>query len=81
MSPDSLILAALIVPLAGAVLIGLAGRFSPNLREAVTLVTAGLLIFVVWSLLPTVYDGGRPSAQLAEVLPGIDIAFRVEPLG
>jgi multicomponent Na+:H+ antiporter subunit D len=81
MSPETLILAALIVPLAGALLIGLTGRVSPNLRETVTLTTAGLLIFFVWSLLPTVYEGGRPGLQLAEVLPGIEIAFRVEPLG
>ncbi len=81
MNPESLILAALIVPLAGALLIGLAGRISPNLRELVTLTTAGLLIFCVWSLLPTLYQGGRPGVHLVEVLPGIDIAFRVEPLG
>ena len=81
MTPETLILAALIVPLAGAVLIGLTGRLSPNLRETVTLVTSGLLIFVVWSLLPTVYDGGRPAVQGFEVLPGIAIAFKVEPLG
>ncbi|MBT8049047.1 MAG: monovalent cation/H+ antiporter subunit D family protein [Xanthomonadales bacterium] len=81
MSPETLILAALSIPLAGALLIGLTGRVSPNLREIVTLTTAGLLIFCVWSLLPFVYQGGRPGVQLAEVLPGIEIAFRVEPLG
>ncbi|NNL95189.1 MAG: monovalent cation/H+ antiporter subunit D family protein, partial [Xanthomonadales bacterium] len=69
MSPETLILAALSIPLAGALLIGLTGRVSPNLREIVTLTTAGLLIFCVWSLLPFVYQGGRPGVQLAEVLP------------
>ena len=81
MNLESLILAALIVPLAGALLIGLAGRINPNLRELVTLTTAGLLIFCVWSLLPAIYQGDRPGLQLAEVLPGIHIAFQVEPLG
>lgn len=81
MNMESLILAALIVPLAGALLIGLAGRINPNLRELVTLTTAGLLIFCVWSLLPAIYQGDRPGLQLAEVLPGIHIAFQVEPLG
>ena len=81
MNMESLILAALIVPLAGALLIGLAGRISPNLRELVTLTTSGLLIFCVWSLLPAIYQGDRPGLQLAEVLPGIHIAFQVEPLG
>jgi multicomponent Na+:H+ antiporter subunit D len=78
---ESLILAALAVPLAGAVLIGLTGRVSANLREAVTLITASGLIYCVWSLLPTVYAGGRPGLTVGEVLPGIELAFRVEPLG
>ena len=37
MSPETTILLALCVPLAGALLIGLAGRVSPNLRETMTL--------------------------------------------
>ena len=44
MSAQFLILAALAVPLAGALLIGIAGRISANLRETITLVTAGMLI-------------------------------------
>jgi len=81
MNPEALLLAALGVPLVGALLIGLAGRANANLREATTLITAGGLIFSVWSLLPGVFDGRRPGVTLAEVLPGIDLAFRVEPLG
>ncbi|MEO8079348.1 MAG: proton-conducting transporter membrane subunit [Caldimonas sp.] len=80
MTNESLILAALLVPLAGAGLIAAAGRF-PNLREGVTLLTAGLLLACVVSLLPSVLAGGRPAAVLLEVLPGLAIAFRVEPLG
>lgn len=81
MSPETAILAALVVPLAGAVLIGLAGRISANLRDSFTLLTALALIFCVWSLLPEVYAQGRPGLRLVEVLPGIEIAFKVEPLG
>ena len=81
MNTESLILAALAVPLTGAVLIGLTGRVSANLREAVTLITAAGLIYCVWSLLPAVYEGGRPERTLGEVLPRIELAFRVEPLG
>jgi len=81
MNPETLLLAALGVPLVGALLIGLAGRVNANLREATTLITAGGLIFSVWSLLPGVFEGRRPGVTLAEVLPGIDLAFRVEPLG
>jgi len=75
------ILAALAVPLAGALGILLAGRVSANLRETVTLVTATLLAVVVWSLLPELMAGARPAVSVAEVVPGIEIAFRVEPLG
>ena len=81
MSPETAILAAVCVPLVGAIGIGLAGRVSENLREAVTFITAGTLIYVVWSLLPGLFDGTRPSVDLFEVLPGITIGFAVEPLG
>ena len=81
MSAENAILAAIFGPLAGALAIALAGRVSANLRESVTLVTAAGLIGVVWSLLPEVYAGGRPAVGLAELVPGIEIAFRVEPLG
>ncbi|MGD8349924.1 MAG: monovalent cation/H+ antiporter subunit D family protein [Gammaproteobacteria bacterium] len=72
---------AFVLPLAGAVGIAFAGRISPNLREGVTLVTAGALAWTVWSLLPELMAGGRPELSLFEILPGIEIAFRVEPLG
>ena len=82
MSADKLILAALLIPLAGALGIGLAGRYlGPNLRETVTFVTALSLAAVVWQIVPIVYAGGRPALMLVEILPGIEIAFTVEPLG
>jgi multicomponent Na+:H+ antiporter subunit D len=80
-SAESTILFALILPLAGAAGIALAGRFNANLRETVTLATAGGLAMVVWSLLPAVLAGGRPGVILTELMPGVEIAFRVEPLG
>jgi len=72
---------ALALPLAGAVGIALAGRINANLREAVTLATAGALAWTVWGLLPELMAGGRPSLSLFEIVPGIEIAFKVEPLG
>lgn len=81
MNPESAIIAALLVPLAGAVGILATGRIHQNLREAVTLVTAGSLAWVVWGLLPLVNDGGRPAVEVAQLLPGLSIAFMVEPLG
>jgi len=80
-SGSTTVLAALAVPLAGALGILLAGRLSANLRETVTLATAVILAVVVWSLIPELMAGGRPALSVAEVMPGIEIAFRVEPLG
>ena len=81
MSVETQILLALALPLAGALGIALAGRVGANLREAVTLTTAGALAWNVWSLIPMVMDGDRPSVTAARVLPGVDIAFEIEPLG
>jgi multicomponent Na+:H+ antiporter subunit D len=75
-----LIAAALLVPAVGGVLIALAGRW-PNLREAATLGTAALLFTVVLGLLPEVLAGGRPQLAVIEMLPGLSIGFRLEPLG
>ena len=55
MSP---LLLALAIPLFGAVGIALAHRL-PNVRETVTLATAGLLFLSVASLLPAVLAGER----------------------
>lgn len=78
---SDLILLALVVPLIGAIGIAAASRISPNAREAVTLITAATLAWVVWSLVPELMQGGRPSLFVSEVVPGVEIAFRVEPLG
>ncbi len=73
-------LLAVVLPLLGAPLIGLLGR-RPNLREAATLATGGALFFVVLSLVPDVLAGSRPGLQILEVMPGLALAFEVEPLG
>jgi len=80
MTPEGSILGAIAVPLAGAALIGAAHRM-PNLREGVTLVTAAALFLLVASLAPEVLAGGRPGVHVVEVMPDINLAFRVEPLG
>ncbi|WP_313952530.1 monovalent cation/H+ antiporter subunit D family protein [Accumulibacter sp.] len=77
---ESLIVAALVVPTVGAALIALCHQ-QPNLRETATLATAATLLFCVVSLLPTILAGERPGVHLTEVLPGLELAFSVEPLG
>jgi len=75
-----LIAASLLVPMAGAVGIALAGRW-PNVRESVTLATAAALLACVLQLLPKVLAGSVPQLFVLEMLPGIALGFRVEPLG
>ncbi|MEE8393211.1 MAG: proton-conducting transporter membrane subunit, partial [Rhodospirillales bacterium] len=74
------ILLALLTPLGGAFLI-LLFRTSPNLRESMTLLSAFTLFGLVASLVPEVSSGGRPALELLEMMPGLSIAFVVEPLG
>ena len=80
-------LLALYLPLLGALLISLAGRW-PNLREGVTLVTAGALLYVVAGMVPGVLApdfwagyATAPALKLVEVLPAVWLELKVEPLG
>jgi multicomponent Na+:H+ antiporter subunit D len=74
------VLAAVAIPFVGAALIPIFHRM-PNVREAVTLATAGALFVAVTSLLGPVLAGARPEALDIQVVPGLALAFKVEPLG
>ena len=80
MNPGELALLALVIPAAGAVLVGLL-RASPNLREAASLITGGVLLGVVMQIHRAVSAGETPRFVLAEPLPGIPLELVVEPLG
>ncbi len=80
MNTEHFILVALALPVIGAVGIALAGKW-PNLRETVTIATAVALFASVIQLLDPVLAGQRPEQILFEPLPGLPVAFRVEPLG
>ena len=72
---------AVLWPLLGAVLVALLGKW-PNIRETASLLTgASLFTMIVGVILPSVQAGGRPRIDLIEVLPGLNLAFEVEPLG
>jgi multicomponent Na+:H+ antiporter subunit D len=79
-SPERLILLAVLVPFVGALIIPLFHK-APNLRETATLATSGALFIAVASLLAPVLGGTRPGAQVIEVAPGLALAVKVEPLG
>ena len=80
MTPELALILALIIPIIGAFLIAMADK-SPNRRELCTLLTAFVLFADVLYLLVEVSAGARPQVQLWQVLPGLDLAFAIEPLG
>lgn len=81
MTPDMLILASLVIPVVGAVLVGLTGR-NPNLREGMTAIASLATFGCVAALVPAVVSGDLPELVVFEaMLPNVPLAFRVEPLG
>jgi len=70
----------MLVPAAAVFGIVAADR-SPNLREAVTLTASAVLLILVFSLYRITASGETVSADLFEIIPGLSIYFRIEPLG
>jgi len=79
-SAETIVVLAPLVPVAAAVLAALLHRW-PNLREAASVAAAIMLIACLVALLPSVLAGARPAVRFPEMLPGLAIAFEVEPLG
>jgi multicomponent Na+:H+ antiporter subunit D len=80
MTGASLIALALLLPGATGLLIPLFST-RPNVREATTLIGSVALFAAILLLLPDVLAGGRPALHVVDILPGLSIAFSVEPLG
>ncbi|NNF27979.1 MAG: monovalent cation/H+ antiporter subunit D family protein, partial [Gemmatimonadetes bacterium] len=80
MTPETLLVAALLIPALGTIFILLLRR-NPNAREAASLVTAGVLFGTVLRIYGAVMGGERPAFVLAEPIPGITIELEAEPLG
>jgi len=76
---NTALLLTLVVPLLGAVLIALAGRW-PNLRETVTMVTALTLFGLVIRVLMGLNAGEEIGVELVTLFSGVPIAFNTEPL-
>src|SRR5438128_8751019 len=74
-------LLAVLVPAFGAFLIGCTGERRANLREFWS-VAAGIAMFaLVASMIPEVLAGRMPECLLFRILPGIELAFRVDAFG
>lgn len=80
-APESSLLLVIVLPLLAALLIRRVGEARPNLREAVTLVSAALVLLLLLDLGAAVLQGARPSLRIAEPFPGIPIELALEPLG
>jgi multicomponent Na+:H+ antiporter subunit D len=77
---ELLIFLALAVPLFAAVAIYATGRM-PDVRETLTLVACVVLVIVAISMFMRVGAGDPPHMTVAQPMAGLDIAFRLEPLG
>ena len=80
MSDQQLVLLAIFLPFIGAIGIVLCRRW-PNLREAVTLLTAATVCTIVLAIYKRFLDGAYLAIDIAEPLPGLSIRFEVESLG
>ncbi len=73
-------LLAVLVSLAATPLIVASGK-RPNMREGWTFVAAFLKCGIVLSMIPAILDGKQLGITIAQVFPGVSIAFRVDALG
>jgi multicomponent Na+:H+ antiporter subunit D len=72
---------AILVAAAGALLVVATGERRRNLRELWSIAAGVIQLALVASMIPAVVAGRAPQATLFRLLPGIELAFRVDPLG
>lgn len=78
---SGVIAAALAIPLVVSALVALLGR-RPDARDATMVVASTSLVALLSAtLLPAVVAGERPSWRVLDMLPGVPLAFEVEPFG
>ena len=80
MSSETMLLLTILVPLAAVIGIVAAGRY-PNLREAVSLSAALVLIYLTYNLYRLTESGLTVSWEGLQILPGLALFFNIEPLG
>ena len=72
---------AVLIPTAGAFLIACTGERRANLREFWSIAAGVMLFALVASMIPGVLAGRSPEFVLFRILPGIELAFRVDAFG
>jgi multicomponent Na+:H+ antiporter subunit D len=74
-------LLAILVSAVGALLIAGTGEHRPNLREFWSVAAGVLKVALVVSMIPAVLAGRTPECVLFRMLPGVELAFRVDAFG
>lgn len=74
-------LLAVLVPAVAALLIACTGQHRANLREFWSVAAGAGLFALVASMIPAVLTGRTPECMLFRILPGIQLAFRVDAFG
>lgn len=80
LDPSQLINLTIFVPLIGAALVVMLGKY-PNIRETASITTAVILFTLVLSIADSTFNQVNMATSWVALLPGLDIAFSVEPLG
>ena len=80
LEPSQLINLTIIVPLIGALLVVLLGK-QPNIREAASIGTAVTLFTLVLAIVDNTFAQVEMATTWVAIMPGLEVAFSVEPLG
>ncbi|MBI4472538.1 MAG: monovalent cation/H+ antiporter subunit D family protein [Acidobacteria bacterium] len=72
---------AVLVSAFGAALIALTGQRRPNLREFWSVAAGVAMLALIASMIPPVMAGQTPQCVLFRILPGVELAFRVDAFG
>jgi multicomponent Na+:H+ antiporter subunit D len=74
-------LLTVLAPALGAILIALSGERRANLRESWSVAAGVAMLALIASMVPEVLAGSTPGIVLFRLLPGIELAFRVDAFG
>jgi multicomponent Na+:H+ antiporter subunit D len=79
--PESTLLWVIALPFLATLGVFVTGRW-PNLREAISIIAAGILCTIIGvSLYQPALQGELVVVRLITIVAGLDLAFRLEPLG
>lgn len=81
LTPNDLMLAAMLIPAAAVLFIMTGSERTRNIREGFTLIAALAVMATVYLLGGAVMGGAKPYLAVHQIVPGLEIAFSVEPLG